>query len=715
MNPAPAAPLTASEIADDMVRRGDAAREGNHYQEAAFLYAEALRLSPGRQSLQVQCGHMFKESGDLDAAQLYYKAAAELAPNDPDLALQLGHFYKCAGRLAQASTSYRKALALKPRWDIPHQELKRLRQAGWRDPGEAADVNAVGSDESGLLASETQTLTAVGRAMRIAPELRPLPLLETLHAHQEGIELRRLGKRERTHWGILPVLRGVEALRGFCISAAPVLRAELILNGQMIYRGGLGGGFELTHESENTRLRKYVFNIWIDLSGFVQGRYELEYRVIDLNHRTRSRVEDIVIAAPLSSSVFHNSDGVVALPNSEDARSLDEQINARPSMIRSGRRALLKEAPRAVLVQRADQLGDLVVSVPALRRLRELFPTARIVGLISAANAELALKLRLFDEIVTVEFPDDPWERRRIMAVEAQARLAARLASFEFDVAIDLSENASSRLLLPLSGAPFLVGFPSGEMTGFAIEAAGFTHDPWNGHEVVPHANKLLGLIEWVGAMLRSEPNLEKPEDPNSEALLAFGLPPGVRFAVLHDGARLQFSRWPHYFSLATLLLKRTDLRVVMLTDHPPAADSLPEALAQSDRFQLVGHRLPFDQFDALVSFCAVFVGNDSGPKHLAALRGANVVSVHMARNNWNEWGQENGGLIVSRKLPCAGCLIWHDPEECGKDYVCIRHIKPEEVFEAVERLIGPGDRAIRPVGENAERLGLSTSFGNEA
>ena len=64
------------------------------------------------------------------------------------------------------------------------------------------------------------------------------------------------------------------------------------------------------------------------------------------------------------------------------------------------------------------------------------------------------------------------------------------------------------------------------------------------------------------------------------------------------------------------------------------------------------------------------------------------MVSIHMARNNWNEWGQENGGYIVSRKVPCAGCVLHHHPEECGKDFACIRRIMPDEVFAAVQQLL---------------------------
>ena len=66
-------------------------------------------------------------------------------------------------------------------------------------------------------------------------------------------------------------------------------------------------------------------------------------------------------------------------------------------------------------------------------------------------------------------------------------------------------------------------------------------------------------------------------------------------------------------------------------------------AAGGSDRLRVIAGQIPFAHFDALLAL-RVFVGNDSGPKHLAALRGAPVVSLHMARLNWSEWGQEMTG-----------------------------------------------------------------------
>ena len=78
----------------------------------------------------------------------------------------------------------------------------------------------------------------------------------------------------------------------------------------------------------------------------------------------------------------------------------------------------------------------------------------------------------------------------------------------------------------------------------------------------------------------------------------------------------------------------------------------------------------------------------DESAARLASLRGANVVNLYMARHNWNEWGHENKGYIISRRVPCAGCNILHDPEECGKGFACIVNISPEEVFRTVMEFV---------------------------
>lgn len=670
----------ARAIAADMVRRADEARDSARFAEAAFLYGEAARMLPRRGDLHIQHGHMLKEAGDPVGAEAAYRRGEEILPPSADLAMQFGHLFKLQGRAADAARAYARAAALDPAWDEPRRELEMLKAAG---VGPAIDVLAVS------VPPQSHAPLPTNPALAISAALAPGGRLNALHAHDEEIAVRGLGRRERTPWGVLHTLRGVRAFRGFCIAASPVLRIEIFLNGVMVYRGGVKGGYPVPNERDNPRLRKYVFNVWIDLNEFVSGQYQLRYRAIQENGTILTRAEPIAIMPPFAASALPDSDDAVPPADPSDPRSLDEQINARPSMIRPSRRALLSTPPKTVLVQRADVLGDLVVTVPAIRRLRAILPEARIVGLLSPANVDFARTLGLFDEIVLTELLFDPWERRRVVTAEAQAKLKADLDRYDFDMAIDLGTAGDSRLLLPLSGAPVLVGFSTLDLPNLTVEVAGAARDPYNGIESVPHTNQAMGLVEWLAAMMRSEPTLLRRDDLDPALLDGLGLRDGD-YIVLHVGGRWEFTRWPYYAQLAEMLLARTELKIVLMSIDPDAHAKLPHSLTGSDRFQLLDRRLAFDELDALLSYCALFIGDDSGVKHLASMRGAKVIGIQNARNNWCEWGHDGAGYIVTRKVPCAGCLIQNYPEsdDCGRDFVCITAIQPAEIYEAALSLL---------------------------
>src|SRR5262249_52140880 len=194
-----------------------------------------------------------------------------------------------------------------------------------------------------------------------------------------------------------------------------------------------------------------------------------------------------------------------------------------------------------------------------------------------------------------------------------------------------------------------------------------------------------------LGTLLNSHHTPHRQRDAKWGLLERFGIAKGARYLLLHSGARLHMKQWPlkHYREVARLAVEATDLKVVMIVDDSSRLAEMRDAGLPDDRFCAVAGSLPFAELDALVSHCAAMVGNDSGPKHLAAFRGAKVVSVHMGQVNWQEWGQEGEGVIVTRHVPCYGCGIV-ESHECGKDLACLVHIRPEEVFAAVQQVLAP-------------------------
>jgi ADP-heptose:LPS heptosyltransferase/Flp pilus assembly protein TadD len=715
-----------------MWREADAARDSKQYMKAATLYASVLRRVPDNGRLHVQCGHMFKEAGALDRAEqqydearmlmpddpdlalqlghfykvagrfeeaeLSYRKAIELMPDDPDLALQLGHFYKVAGRFEEAELSYRKAIELMP--DDPDMTLQLghfYRMVGRFDDAELfyrkatelmPDCPEPADELASLLGNRKHSLWMIKPLqLPFLSELAPSAPASRLHPHAERIEFRQLGRRQRTAWGTHTTLRGVEAIRGFCVSASPVTDLCMRLNGVAFHKEGPLDGYPLKYESQDRHKQKYVFHVWYDFGAFVSGRYSIEIQWTCANGRVQTYRDLIVINEPLSADEYPTSDQLVTVsPN--DNRPLDVQINTQPSMIRKARRALLSPPPRNVLIIRPDQLGDMVTSIPAIQRLRELLPDARFVGLLSPANYELAESLHIFDEIIAIGFAEDEWEQRRVLSPDKQQELRQQLIQFEFDLAIDLSISTDSRPLLALSGSPYTLGYKDDRSPWLSASIGIEARNAISGFCELSHSGQVAALVEYLGILLNDRSQIIRRSDLTRDRLTRYGLGSDDSFAVLHTGARLKFSQWPHYDMLASMLIDKTGLKVVMMTDDPTKRTNLPRQLAASDRFQLLDKRLPFDDFDALLSFCSVFVGNDSGPSHLASLRGTPVVNLFMARHDWNEWGHENKGYIISRRVPCAGCNIHYDPEECSKGFPCIINISTEEVFETIIKLI---------------------------
>jgi ADP-heptose:LPS heptosyltransferase len=317
-------------------------------------------------------------------------------------------------------------------------------------------------------------------------------------------------------------------------------------------------------------------------------------------------------------------------------------------------------------------------------RLKKHFTEASLSCLAAPANHDFFLAANIFEEIFDVVTDYEVKTRQRRISPGEQARLVKVLSARAFDLAIDFSLASDTRPLLRLAKARYTAGFGCREFPWLTFSIDLQTHERVNGHQYMPHAAVPLALVDALGSMANHKPLVLSDPQADRQVLQPFGLRDGQPFAVLHAGARTASRRWPikNFIELARLITAKLGLRVIFLVDQSAdLADIAQEPLPVN--FQSVSGRLDFATLDALLTHCAVFIGNDTGPKHLAALRGAPVVSLHMGAVNWNEWGQDGSGFIVTRRVPCYGCGI-EEIEECGKGLSCLVNIRSNEVFEVV-------------------------------
>jgi ADP-heptose:LPS heptosyltransferase len=392
---------------------------------------------------------------------------------------------------------------------------------------------------------------------------------------------------------------------------------------------------------------------------------------------------DVYWINPIASDTLLKSDAFIDTRPLQIAplstKDLTHQIESLASVVRPMCSKQLRRNINKILIFRLDQLGDFILTVPAIVRLKSIFGDAEITALVSPANVDCARSLNLFSEIVEVPFSFQTGTNKRFLSDEARDAVVSSSHSKIFDLAIDLSVMPESRPLLALINADYKIGFENTNTFMMDLGVLFHAKDPVNVLSNISHATYPMLMVEAARLALKPDYAHILPNE-NAVALLDnFNLRP-KNYVVVHSGARNILARWPqeNFVTLATEIAARGEA-VVFFSDDP-VPDHLQARLQQA-QIQVFSGGMTFAQFDAILSFARVYIGNDTGPKHLAALRDVPVVSIHAARSNWSEWGQVDSGYTISRRVPCAGCGI-ETKRECGRDLVCLNNIAVQEVFD---------------------------------
>ena len=345
-----------------------------------------------------------------------------------------------------------------------------------------------------------------------------------------------------------------------------------------------------------------------------------------------------------------------------------------------------ENAIRRIVVYRIGNIGDILVTLPALNAIRKRFPDAHIALLTSpgkkgAPGAEQILPLgKWFDELL-VYFSSD------VQSWKDRLQLLRRLREGKFDLFIQLP-NQQSRLrdearnmtFARLAGCRYAVGFEVSQRALFLREEA--LH--------VPQIRESLRIYRSVASQLL----LDSYQDvllPISDVhrrqvaglLLRVGVPENEPFVVMHAGAKRHTNQWPleRYARVADEIIRRWGTRVVLTGSAAelPAVERVAELMLEKP---VVFCQLDLAQMAALLKRCSLYVGNDTGPMHIAAAVGTPTVSVFSARDfpeRW--WPCGHGHIVLRRDAPCSPCF----KEICDRDLVCLKAIEEKDVLAAVE------------------------------
>lgn len=335
--------------------------------------------------------------------------------------------------------------------------------------------------------------------------------------------------------------------------------------------------------------------------------------------------------------------------------------------------SILPGLPRGaeVLIVRLRSLGDLVLSTPAFSALHAWRPDLRLAVLVE----------KPYDAVLE----GNP-AITEILLMKSFAETAIKLRRRHFPIAFNQHAGPKSALLVAVSGAPVRVCW---DQRQFAFVYNVLANNPAEPVHTVEHR-----IEQFYATGLPRGPAPPALVFPQADArravagiLAEHGITPRGPYAVLRPGAKYFTKRWAleNFVALARWLRKKHGIEPVFNLGEGEKEIANEVRRACGGEFVLLD-ALDLRQLIALIAGCRIFIGNDSGPTHLAAAAARPVVAIFgsSSSGHWRPW--RTSYRVVQNDFscnPCKGdrCYAFAEPR-------CILSVTLEQAREACESLL---------------------------
>lgn len=379
-------------------------------------------------------------------------------------------------------------------------------------------------------------------------------------------------------------------------------------------------------------------------------------------------------------------------------RAADAALGLVSSVARTFSRHVRPQDPRRILLLRLERIGDLLMTLPAIRDVRTLAPAAEIDLVVGRWNASMAAAVPSVSKVMTV---DANWLAREGggLGMGALLSTARGWRASKYDLAINFEPDIRSNLLLAASGAAWTIGWQTGGGGPVLDEALDFdptTHTIDNARRLVRAA--FAGSPAAPSTELNAVPLLSLPESAVRAALARLGAhrTNGTTLVGVHTSGGRAIKQWDpaRFAEVATHLVRERHATIVLTgtSDERMLIDVVKRALPAASVIDASGD-LDLLELAALLQQLDLFVTGDTGPMHLAAAVGTPVVAVFgpSAPHRYAPTGPAD--RIVRVDLPCSPCnRIRQPPARCvGHTPDCLVAVSSEAVITAALAVLDRG------------------------
>ncbi len=338
-----------------------------------------------------------------------------------------------------------------------------------------------------------------------------------------------------------------------------------------------------------------------------------------------------------------------------------------------------------IVVRGTNWVGDAVMTIPALRELRRIFPGAGIMLHTRTWAKGIFEDADFIDEILTFDKTDF-----KVKDALAQTK---QLKNQDFDLAILFPNSFESALVAKLAKIPRRFGYAKEGRSFLLTDPIQIPEWKSERHEVFYYLN-LVAEIEnaYFGTktVLESEPqtNLQISEarrETSRKILSENGVDLSkTTFALGVGSTNSRAKRWQSesYAKLNDLLQTELNANVIIVgaNDEIDVAEAV---FAKSEKKPIIlTGKTSLSEAVAILAEIDLLVSNDMGLAHIAPAVGTKTLVIFGSTNE--KTTQPIGSEIIRKAVECAPCML----RDCPIDHRCMTQISVEKVFEKVKEII---------------------------
>jgi heptosyltransferase-2 len=323
-----------------------------------------------------------------------------------------------------------------------------------------------------------------------------------------------------------------------------------------------------------------------------------------------------------------------------------------------------------VCVRATNWLGDAVMSLPAIRAIRRVFPHAHIAVVARPWVAELYARESSIDRVIV--YP-------RQTGLGAKRAFAAMLRREGFEAAILLPNAFDAALMAWLAGIPERIGY-NRDARGLLLTRAIRVPEPGE----IPRHERFyyLELLRRAGLMERFPDTgairlegVEQARAAGAAHLARLGIS-GPAIGVSPGAAYGNAKRWlPERFAAVARTLAPSAVLLFGSAGEWPLCENVAEFLRRGGtEVRNLAGETTLGEFTDLVPACRLFLTNDSGAMHVASALGVPTVAVFGATDDTTTGPTGPLARVVREHAECSPCLL----RECPIDHRCMTAVTVE-------------------------------------